>query len=151
MEDNPILNRSEAFEDIGPIPSCRPTAKPAKKSVPSATKRLILELGLRYRPGSTDALEGHQAKLTALMLDLADIPPAALERAIGRWVMKSPYLPKASELVELARDTGDHSADRNSRENAQKLANLANARLAAEGKRHMHWIVDGNDLKLETV
>lgn len=91
------------FEELGPTHSSRHTEGPARKNVPPSIKRLVLELGLRYRPASPAQLEGHQAKLVALMMDLADIPPPALERAIKRWVVDSPFLPKASDLVALCR------------------------------------------------
>ena len=76
----------------------KPTLRPR-----AATRTLIAELGLRYRPGDPAALETHDLKLELLGQDLADIPVKRLKVAIERWIATSPYLPKASDLIELAR------------------------------------------------
>lgn len=70
---------------------------------PAAVRRLISELGLRYRPNNRDDLQAHAARLALLADDCADIPPKYLERAIQSWVVKSPYLPKACDLIEAAK------------------------------------------------
>jgi hypothetical protein len=113
--------------------------------VPPQIKRIILELGLRYRPASPDQLEAHQAKLAALMMDLADIPPAPLEAAVRRWVLESPYLPKASDLVSLVQQRAPQAG-------AIDWIARGNAHLRELGRTDIHWIRDGNgDLKLESV
>jgi hypothetical protein len=61
-----------------------------------------LELGLRYRPVARDQLDGHQAKIAALIADLIDVPIGPLEAACKAWVAQSPFMPKASDLIELA-------------------------------------------------
>jgi hypothetical protein len=48
-------------------------------------------------------LEAHKAKLAALAADCSHLPPTHLDRAIREWAQKSPFLPKASELIELCR------------------------------------------------
>lgn len=42
--------------------------------------------------------------LSMLSDDLAHIPPEALERAIDRHVLASPYMPKAADLIKLAQN-----------------------------------------------
>lgn len=92
--DNPVLTRYSP-----------PSIVPAKPRKPSATlERLILELGLRYRPAARDQLEGHQAKIAALIADLIDVPTGPLEQACRAWVSRSPYMPKASDLIEMAQE-----------------------------------------------
>lgn len=90
-------------QELGPTPSLPTTVVPLRKSAPASIKRLILELGLRYHPSGQDALEAHKAKLAALAADCSHLPPEQLDRAIREWAQKSPYLPKASELIDLCR------------------------------------------------
>lgn len=111
-------------------------------------KRIILELGLRYRPAAADQLEAHQAKLAALIGDLADLEPAVLERAARHWVRQSAFMPKASELIALARNFA--SAEHGSALHRLDVAALRNARMAAEpgARRDLRWIDDGRGLRL---
>jgi hypothetical protein len=115
--------------------------------VPSAVKRIILELGLRYRPAA-DQLEAHQAKLAALMSDLADLPAAALERAANQWIRQSAFMPKASELIQLARNFA--RAERASPQRPLDVAASRNARMAAEAgaRDDIRWVDDGHGLRL---
>lgn len=136
-----------AFEELGPTRSSLPTVQPSKRSVPSAVKRIILELGLKYRPTAADALEGHFAKLTGLMEDLIDIPPEALERACRRWAREQRFLPRACELAEMAR------APVMSGEPGQPvdMAARRNAQLRAEGNFHLTWSYDeSGQIRLES-
>lgn len=135
-------------ENQPPIRSSAPTGMLVPKSVPSAVKKLILELGLRYRPASADQLDGHQAKLVALMIDLRDIPPESLERSIRHWVLQSPYLPKASDLADLAKGFVAQSEGRTGERLDQ--ASRANARLDSESPGFpARWIYDqGGALQL---
>ncbi len=59
-------------------------------------------IGLRYPPASGTDPQHHAAQLALLASDLAHIPTDYLERAAKDWALKSPYMPKASELIELA-------------------------------------------------
>jgi hypothetical protein len=80
------------------------TSSSSPRNVPLAIRRMILELGMRYRPGVSAGpsdLEAHDAKLALLAADLADAPPKLLTRAIGEWVRTKAFLPKASELLNL--------------------------------------------------
>lgn len=89
-----------------PILSSPHTNEPAPRKKPSAAlNRIILELGLRYRPTAAAQLEGHQAKIAALIADLIDVPLGPLEAACRQWVTRSPFMPKASDLIELARQS----------------------------------------------
>ena len=64
--------------------------------------RIVSELGLRYRPSNAADLEAHAHALRLLAEDVSDVPPDYLERAAKEWARKSPYLPKASDLIGLA-------------------------------------------------
>lgn len=141
-------------EELGPTHSSLPTVTPLRRSAPPAIKRLILELGLRYRPTSPDALEAHTVKLAALTSDCADIPANMLERAVTKWVRQEKFMPKASELIRLAREelqgqVGSHPAD--SHQNAVILANRYNARLAEQNSQLMWHIGPNNELKLAPI
>jgi hypothetical protein len=128
-----------------------PTVVPLRKSAPASIKRLILELGLRYRPMAPDQLEAYQAKLAALTADCADLPPKRLERAIADWARESPFLPKASDLISKAQSytLQQDRTDRDSRENAERLAAQANDHLKGKGCWSMRWIVnEQNGLEL---
>lgn len=111
-------------------------------------KRIILELGLRYRPAAADQLEAHQAKLAALISDLADLSPLMLERAAHHWVRQSAFMPKTSDLLALARNFA--SAERGSTRQPLDVAGLRNARMAEEpgSRRDLRWVDDGLGLRL---
>lgn len=101
--ENPILNTfvvAGQTRHLTLVDSPTPKSKP---NVPPAIKKLISELGLRFRPTSQADLEAHAASLALLASDLHDMPPHLLEKAIRKHVMESPYLPKAADLVRLAK------------------------------------------------
>jgi hypothetical protein len=98
--ENPI------FADRGqtlPSTYSAPPAPPKKPSVPASVGRIIGELGLRYRPSAATDLAAHAEALKLLAEDVADIPAHLLEAAAKRWVREQRFMPKASELVALAR------------------------------------------------
>jgi hypothetical protein len=64
---------------------------------------MISELGFRYRPTSQADLEAHAGALALLASDLHDMPPHILQKAINKHVLESPYLPKAFDLVRIAK------------------------------------------------
>lgn len=102
--DNPVFN--PIFADGAPtLPSTSTErlSQPKKPSVPPAIGRIIGELGLRYRPSSQADLEAHAEALKLLAQDLHDVPANLLEVAAKRWVRENRFMPKASELVALAR------------------------------------------------
>jgi hypothetical protein len=102
--------------------------------------KLISELGLRYRPAAQVDIDDHRAQLALLASDLADLPPDALRAAIDQWVMSKPFMPKASELADLARAA---SIAFGPRLYGQAKVDADNARLEAEGNRRIRWQWDG--------
>lgn len=66
--------------------------------------RIIAELGLRYRPIAATDLEAHAEALRLLAQDVFDIPPHLLETAAKTWVRENKFMPRASDLVALARE-----------------------------------------------
>ena len=104
-------------------------------------KRLILELGLRYRPSAQADLESHSATIALLAQDVADVPPHLLEQAIRQHVLNSPYLPKASDLIAIARGLLPARTVTNS---ALSLAQRYNARMDQEqgARRDILWRTD---------
>jgi hypothetical protein len=94
------------YQELGGAPPSNsgnvvPFAKP--KRIPAKTERLIGELGLRYRPSAQADLEEHAAALALLASDVADIPPDLLDRAIRKHATASVYMPKAAELIAIAK------------------------------------------------
>lgn len=110
FRDNPIFRPIGDFA-TGPLtPSQQPSAKPTPtaRKAPPAIRKMILELGFRYRPSQADDVKVHTAKLEVLASDLADVPAEPLQRAISQWIMSKPFMPKANELVDLAREYQPH-------------------------------------------
>lgn len=143
-----------AWEDINPgtasggqgpaLPStCSAEPTPSlPRNVPAEVKRLIAEVGLRYRPSAQADLEEHAASLALLATDVADIPPSILREAIRRHVAQSVFMPKAAELLSLAQTI------LTSRDGAGKPVDMAarrNAQLRAEGNFAIEWYYDEND------
>jgi hypothetical protein len=101
-----------AWEDLGPTRAISADRGQTQTSIcstkqtenlPSAeTRRLVAELGLRYRPSAQADLAAHAAATALLARDVADIDPHYLEQAITEHVSKSPFMPKACELISLA-------------------------------------------------
>lgn len=141
--ENPLLAKATISGDRGqtrPLTSSEPP--PPKRPLSARHKKLIGELGLRYRPSAQADLEAHAASLALLTTDIADIPPEVLEEAIRRHASQSVYMPKAAELFALARDI----------ETAQGLkgrpvdmAARRNAQLRAEGNLNLEWYYDEHD------
>jgi hypothetical protein len=85
------------------------------------------------------------------MADLADLPPAMLERAASHWVRQSAFLPKASDLVALTRHFA--IAEHGSATRRLDVAAQRNARMAEEAgaRRDLRWVDDGIGLRLVPV
>lgn len=64
---------------------------------------MVGELGLRYPPAASTDMEAHKGRLALLSRDLSDVPWKLLRRAVDEWAQKSPYLPKASDLIEMCK------------------------------------------------
>lgn len=109
---------------------------------------MIGELGLRYRPSAQADLEAHAAAIALLTCDVADIPIAHLERASQEWVRTKPFMPKASELVELARASVAPDETRRAH-----WIERGNAGLAARGIFDAHWVYDkiANQYRIEPI
>ena len=119
--------------------------------MPPSIRRIVLELGLRYRPAAADRIAAHLSRLEALMADLAELPPAMLERATAQWVRDKPFLPRASELVRLTRDLASAEAGSGGAPGRRlDVAARRNAAIAGEpGARHdLRWIDDEHGLRL---
>lgn len=106
--------------------------------------KLISEVGLRYRPTSQADLQAHGASLALLADDLADMPVDLLRKAIAKHVVESPFLPKASDLVRLAKGFIEQPMRSDVRSLIQRL-NDQNTRHDAhwvageDGTPHMEW------------
>lgn len=151
---NPILTQGFAVggqtRHLTLVESPTPKSKP---SVPPAIKKLISELGLRYRPTSQADLEAHAHALALLCSDLADMPANLLARAIAKHVMESPYLPKASDLVKIAKSfipTRPHSGPEGET-TAERLNRLMDQ--DPNSRRDIRWFqnADGQGAHLETI
>lgn len=126
------------WEDINPTRSSQPTSKPVPTLLPTALHRkLILELGLRYRPVSSAQLEAHNATLSALMIDVADLPPHLLQRAIEAHVRESRFMPKASELIARAKSYVDKADDARLQQHCDELNRLGWVRASG-----IEWFVN---------
>ena len=148
--DNPLLRRATTSGDRDRTPALISSDRPMRSTQPSAAvKRLIGELGLRYRPSAQADLEAHAASLALLARDVADIPPAYLERAIAQHVVRSPYLPKASDLFAIAQSFLTSAKPKAGQADLPALAEKYNANLAAQGRRDMQWVVEGGDIRLQ--
>jgi hypothetical protein len=142
---NPLFDRStqtaqslQYFE-----PRRQPNAKVAA---------IIQKLGLCYQPNSLDALDDHKGKIALLIADVDGlIPPDVLARVAAAWALKSPYMPKASDLMESARETqqpittGKTWAQRCADANATKRARMdaMTDRQEAQRQEGHWWVVDG--------
>ena len=136
---NPILER---YADRAPIPASTSSSEQPRSSqrIPPAIQKIIAELGLRYRPSAQADLEAHAATLALLCRDLADLPPHLLERAAREWAVRSPYLPKASDLAGMCRDMMQPAKQAQGRGIwLQRLANNNRLAIYYGHDRSMHW------------
>lgn len=82
--------------------------------------------------------------LALLAEDLADIPTDLLEGAINRHVTMSPYMPKAADLVRLAKEIDAEARNRNVRtgppSTMQEHCDHMNERLAQSGRHDIEWV-----------
>jgi hypothetical protein len=103
-QDDPRM-LGQVIEALDPTQRSTCSSKPNANSKPKPSAKirgLIGRLGLRYHPANSADLASHQAMLLLLAEDLAHVDPEMLERAINKHVAKSPYMPKASQLIALA-------------------------------------------------
>jgi hypothetical protein len=141
IPDNPLLAKAQGHRPPSNSTSVVPFERPRKR-VSAKTERLIGELGLRYRPSVQADLEEHAAQLALLAADVADIPPDLLERAIRDHAVRSPYLPKASELIALAQSY----MPKPGRMDQQAICDRGNADLLTIPRYDIRWSI-GEDGK----
>lgn len=114
-----------------------------KPRVSGKVQSLIARLGLRCEPSGNFDRQVWAAKLAMLADDVAHIPVDLLETAINQHVAKSPYLPKASDLNELAREA---MGPRTTAITGHGFGSTAHVEhLNANVKRQdVEWAADGN-------
>lgn len=125
---NPILSSQRI---VGLVPTRQPSA---------AQRKVILELGLRYRPQSPGQLEGHQAKVVALLADTIDVPAHLLDDAAKEWARTSRWMPTAADLIQLAQRLVP-IAQPVGQGTAATLADRYNERLARENPKRADEVV----------
>lgn len=138
---NPILER---YVDRAPTQALTSGGTQSQTSKPpAAIRKLIAELGFRYRPSAAADLEAHAAAIALLAADLADVPPHLLQQAIRSWSLKSPYMPKAADLIGLCREISAPSRPKKEASEIWQRRALEGNRLAIHMGHHtvMHWKV----------
>lgn len=106
--DNPILQPVRHYADRALTQASTYSAPPSAPSkptvaVPPVIGEIIGKLGLRYRPSGAADLEAHAEAIKLLAEDVADVPPPLLDEAAKRWAREQRFMPRASELREMAR------------------------------------------------
>jgi hypothetical protein len=154
MDDQDYTPRTiaQVFGDRDQTPPSTWSSKPSEsfKPKPSAKVRgLIGRLGLRYHPTNSTDLNSHQAMLALLAEDVAMLPPDLLEKAIDRHVTLSPYMPKAADLIRLAREIEMSSGARLQRRGGTYAEDLAASYNAKRTRQDVEWFVnDAGEVKL---
>lgn len=106
-------------------------------------------MGLRYRPSAQADLADHAAGLALLANDLADIPAEYLDRAIRQWARENKFMPRASELAEIAQ--GMIRKEGGSKFDPHAHCRHGNAHLAELGRSDLRWIVVNGQPTLEQI
>lgn len=153
---NPLFAKaSEIFAAPGQTLPSTSTSKPKQNSrqVPARIKDAVSKIGLRYRPTSQTDLAAHTAMLALLASDLADLPPDLLDRAIEDWAVRSPYMPKAYDLVQLAKGYLDKPSKPSAAtpNDWETKAHAANDALGArqDGRRDIRWVATHEGIELQ--
>lgn len=101
-------------------------------------------------------MDAHAARVALLAEDLAEVSPRLLSLAIDRHVAKSPYLPKASDLLEIIADLLESHANRarvnrTNRPYVEDLADTYNATMSDRARSlGLEWHVTPNgELRLD--
>lgn len=131
---NPIFARVPAFSTPSPPPT-RPSHDPR-------LTKIMLELGLRYRPLALADQATFEATLAILTRDLTGVDPNLLAEAVRQWVRKSEFMPKAASLLSIMREMRPPPTDND----IQALCDRANANCT---RPDLQWVVRHGDLKLE--
>lgn len=144
--DKPIFDRPLVLAESDETRSSTSSEPPRGRAIPRAILNLIGKVGLRYEPSVKSDLEAHAARVALLAEDLADAEPWKLQQAIAQWVRAKPFLPKASELIEIMRGIGKQpDADE-----YVDVVTPANERLEREGKLIRWAWNDPRDRRLGT-
>jgi hypothetical protein len=126
-------------DDQNQFPRRLPSSGTPRAFPTKATMDLIGKLALRCEPSGNFDREAYAAKVALLVDDVAHIPSPRLEKAIREWVNKSPYLPKASDLIAGAKPGHAETSDTDdAKRNA--LADHWNVNLHNTGTHHMRWV-----------
>ena len=131
------------FEELGPTRHLTSFEQPTPKLPDAETVKVIAELGLRYRPSSATDLEAHAAMIALLTKDVAHVPVRYLRMAADKWARENKWMPKAAELIELARSLRPKPSPA---ESPESEAARRNATLAPDSR--MHWVVEHGDVRL---
>ncbi len=101
---NPLFQRISEGRALAPLsPSPELQMPKSRPNVPPLVKKVIGELGLRFQPSAQADLEAHALALALLASDVSDVPASLLEAACREHVRISRFMPKAAELIDLAR------------------------------------------------
>lgn len=116
----------------------------------AATEEIIRELDIRFPPNATISEADRETQVLYLASDVADIPIERLRAAQREWVRTKAFMPKASELRNLAAAIAPPPSDKSV---TQRIADEYNLRLEMEPdrekRRTCRWVVTkGGELKL---
>jgi len=152
---NPLFNKPlAAYVGQGQTPRSTCSDKPKRTSPPNARIRdAIAKLGLRYRPTSATDLEAHAGQLALLATDLADMPADLLNRAVEDWAVRSPFMPKAFDLIQLAQSylPKPKEAQPTGPTDWEMLARRYNDRMAADPdtRRDVRWTAHATGISMQ--
>ena len=99
-----------------------------------------------------DAVDDHRGKIALLIGDVdGKIAPDILEKIAADWVLKSPFMPKASDLFERAKAENNTDGEKDNIRR-HELAELWNRDLYQSGNDRMRWVAHASGgLKLVAV
>lgn len=87
-----------------------------------------------------------------LASDLSDLPSDLLERAISEWSVRSPYMPKAYDLVQIAKGylpkPASKSGDKSDWETMAERSNEA-MHNAEKGRKDIRWVANHAGMTLD--
>lgn len=141
------------LEGPDPTPALPSTSTPSQKSVRPEIRKMIGEMAIRFQPSINADLAAHTAKVAFLTIDLADLPPRALENAIAEYVLNAVYLPKAAEIIEIvnrqAKARTIHKIPNMTLHERADLYNASSNRPKSFGD--VQWLVRGGELVIDWV
>jgi len=145
---NPLFDRSPRN-----LPAPREPSRPSAMPQPSAeTISIIRLLDVRFPPNNSTSEEDREAQVLLLASDVADIPAHLLRAAATEWVRTKAFMPKASELRNLAGQARKGEEPDERVEVGRRVAENYNQRLACETPdKGIRWVYDekSDSLKLK--